>query len=265
MTRAGLFHKSHSWLTVALALTLGAASLVFILGAPVQAVEASAIIRPDGDFTVAAWSDGTSGCSTDSTRWDELVEDPQDGNTTCRATSTAGDVLQLSFENPGSPARVTDIDVFVSITGRVTGGETLTSSFFSGPGCDLEAEQPVPDITSAAYVTATALLERCASTTGSGGIEWTEALVVALRVDVDCVPTGAGLCFITQAYAEVRYTLQDEPGPPPQEPPPPLPEQVQAAAVGVARDLCNLWLLLLLAVIVLVAVVVRHMKRTGGT
>lgn len=239
-------------------------AIVGPIGLRVQASESSVIIRPNADFVVAQWTDGTDGCQTDATRFDALVEDPHDGNTTCRATGTAGDNWQLSFEDPGSPAGVLDIDVFVSLTGRVTGGQTIRWSVVAAPPCELEAESNVPaDIVSAAYTTETALLEYCATTMAVVAVEWTEARVNALRLDVDCVPTGAGLCFVTQAYAEVRYTIQDEPGAPPPEPPPPLPEQIQQAAVGVAKEFCNLWLLLLLAAAIAVAYVARRMKRSG--
>ncbi len=241
-------------------------ALVLLVAIPAAASETSVTIRPNGDFVVALWNDGTSGCSTDSSRWDELIEDPADGNTTCRATGTAGDSLQLSFDDPGSPARVIDIDVLISLTGRVTGGQTIRWSFFSPAPCETEAEPGVPaDITSAAYTTVQVLLEYCATTTSVIGTEWTESLVNQMRADIDCVPTGTGLCFITQAYAEVRYTIQDEPGAPPPEPPPPLPEQIRDAAVGAVKVVCNLWLSLLLIVLIIVALVARHMQRSGDT
>lgn len=252
-----------------LALTLVLVAILLILSNPVRAdgtSQASTIIRPNGDFVVNLWSDPANGCATDSTRFTALTEGVQDGNTTCRATVPTTDNWQLSFEDVTSPAGTINIDVLVSVTARTEGGETLRVSFFGPLPCGIESEQPISDFNlSGPYLTKTALLERCASTNNPGDPDWTDERVNAMRADLDCVPTGSGRCFVTQAWAEVRFTIQSPGVGPPLPPPPPvtIPNQIATAAVSTFRDFCSLWLLLFLIVIVAVAFIVRHAKRHG--
>jgi hypothetical protein len=185
-------------------------------------------LLPSSD-SANSWLTATP-CQTDATAFDELDEDPNDGDTTCRrATVSATNALVDTHmgDVAGGPLGVIDdYDVTAIAETRLEtagqDGSPNCTTFvlcgllqLTGGGC---APNPSTDLfyetstTGALYVTRSKLYESC-MLAGASAVEWTEARINNLRIAQSCEDGAGGgstTCRTTQHKITVDVAYRDD-------------------------------------------------------
>ena len=169
-------------------------------------LDQSVVLLPDGTDT-NGWA--ASGCSTDSSPWDELDDGPDtnDGDTTCRQGSTNGNRVGVTLQNP-SWTDAADIDDFTVTSSAVV--KKVSSSSAASIGVDVKVgassyNNGATQATTTSYVR----FSRVDTTNPISGQEWTTTDINDLRAAtrcVDCSPNNR----VTQMQARVDAVYNPE-------------------------------------------------------
>ena len=164
------------------------------------------------------------------------------------------------MQDPNPPqGTITNISVQLFATIRIVSGSPFFEVDLISVGC--ESLNAIVDATPGSEfvtVSATANDTLC-------GVEWTQADLDALRIGPFCQNAGqGGQCSITNTYVDITYESVS--------PPPPdtggdpatlgLPPFVQPA-IQKALELCNVWVLVFLLLVLLTVVGIRRAKVRG--
>ena len=164
------------------------------------------IILPDGT-DVIGWA--ASGCSTDTTPWNELDDGPDthDGDTTCRQGNTNGNRVGVTLANP-SWTDAADVDDFTVVSSSVV--KRVSTSSAASIAIDVKVGSSSYD-SGATQTTTTSFVRygRTSTTNPISGSEWTSTNINDLKIAtrcVDCSPNNRA----TQMQAKIDAVYNAE-------------------------------------------------------